>query len=56
MVYEKLVQLTELCDREFKELKSRMDRTERRTANQDAKLDAFIEEVIEMKRNLKHPV
>jgi hypothetical protein len=56
MVYEKLVQLTEICDLEFKELKSRMDRTDRRMANHDAKIDAFIEDIIEMKRDFKHPV
>ena len=62
-VYEKLVQLTELCDREFKDIhrrleniESRLDRTDRRMANHDAKIDAFIEDIIEMKRDFKHPV
>jgi hypothetical protein len=55
-VYEKLVQLTELCDREFKQLNAQVARTERRQRQQDSKLDSFIEEIIEMKRDLKHPV
>jgi chaperonin cofactor prefoldin len=62
-VYEKLVQLTELCDREFKDIhhrlekiETRLDRLERRQNLQDSKLDDFIAEIIEMKRDLKHPV
>lgn len=35
---------------------ARLDRTDRRMANHDAKIDAFIEDIIEMKRDLKHPV
>jgi uncharacterized protein YeeX (DUF496 family) len=35
---------------------AQLDRTDRRQSHQDSKLDAFIEEVIEMKRSLKHPV
>jgi uncharacterized protein YoxC len=41
---------------ELDQIIARLDKTDRRQSNQDAKLDAFIEEVIEMKRNLKHPV
>jgi hypothetical protein len=41
---------------QLSEILARLDRTDRRQGHQDSKLDAFIEEVIEMKRNLKHPV
>jgi septation ring formation regulator EzrA len=37
-------------------IEARLTRIERRQSNQDATLDAFIEQVIEMKRDLKHPV
>jgi hypothetical protein len=41
---------------EILEVKETLVRLERRQGRQDAKLDAFIEEVIEMKRDLKHPI
>jgi hypothetical protein len=41
---------------EILEVKETLVRLERRQGRQDSKLDAFIEEVIEMKRALKHPV
>jgi hypothetical protein len=34
----------------------RLDRTDRRMAHQDSKLDAFIQDVIDMKRDLKNPI
>jgi hypothetical protein len=62
-VYEKLVELTDLCEHEFKDVRAQLadmsvglQRLERRVAKQDAKIDAFIEDVIEMKRDLKHSV
>jgi hypothetical protein len=42
--------------RRLENIESRLDRTDRRMANHDAKIDAFIEDIIEMKRDLKHPV
>lgn len=38
------------------EIKEMLSRQGRRQANQDARLDDFIAEVIELKRDLKHPV
>jgi hypothetical protein len=62
-VYEKLVELTELCERRFIDLTTEVSvlaeataMIARRQGSQDSKLDAFIEDIIEMKRDLKHPI
>jgi uncharacterized membrane protein len=42
--------------RRLDNIEARLDRLERHQSSQDARLDAFIEQVIELKRDLKHPV
>jgi predicted nuclease with TOPRIM domain len=37
-------------------LESRLERTERRQSLQDEKLDLFIAEVVDLKRQMRHPV
>jgi hypothetical protein len=41
---------------EILEVKETLARFGRRQANQDSKLDNFIQDIIEMKRDLNHPV
>jgi peptidoglycan hydrolase CwlO-like protein len=41
---------------ELDQIIARLDKTDRSQSNQDAKIDAFIEDIIEMKRDFKHPV
>jgi trans-2-enoyl-CoA reductase len=41
---------------EILEVKETLTLLQRRQRSQDARLDAFIEEIIEMKRDLQHPI